>query len=158
MFKIRKAHLGDVHSIYNLLKHMASRALLLPRSLSNLYEMVQTFQIAENEEGQVVGVAALQVAWETLAEVRSLAVREEYAGQGLGRELTWAVEKEARQLGVDRMFVLTYVPGFFEGLGYQQVPLSDLPQKIWAVCFQCVHYPDCKETALVMDLPAKSNP
>ena len=155
MFIIRKAHLGDIHPIYNLLKHMAARGLLLPRSLSNLYEMVQTFQVAENDEGQVVGVAALQVAWETLAEVRSLAVSEDYAGQGLGRELTRAVEKEALKLGVTRMFVLTYVPDFFKGLGYQEVPLSDLPQKIWAVCFQCVHYPDCKETALVMDLPSK---
>lgn len=151
--KTRKARITDVPAIYDLLKRMAAGGLLLPRSLSNLYEMVQTFWVAENEEGQVVGVGALQVAWETLGEVRSLAVDEKYRTLGLGQELTRAIEAEAIALGVKRMFVLTYVPGFFEKLGYQIAPLSALPQKIWAVCFQCVHYPDCQETALVKDFP-----
>ncbi len=158
MFHIRKARLGDVQAIYDLLKHMAGRGLLLPRSLSNLYEMVQTFWVGEDEAGRVVGVAALQVAWENLGEVRSLAVREEEGSRGLGRELTRAVEGEAAALGVKRMFVLTYVPGFFEKQGYRVVSLETLPQKIWAVCFQCVHYPDCKETALVKELaPAQGD-
>lgn len=150
-FKIRKAHVNDVQAIYDLLKQMASKGLLLPRSLSNLYEMVQTFWVGEDEKGEVAGVAALQVAWENLAEVRSLAVRDDFAGQGLGRALTGAVEREAKTLGVTRMFVLTYVMDFFQKLGYQPTPLATLPQKIWAVCFQCVHYPDCKETALIKD-------
>lgn len=154
---IRKARVDDVQAIYDLLKHMAAQGLLLPRSLSNLYEMVQTFWVAEDQAGRVAGVAALQVAWDNLGEVRSLAVREECGGLGLGRDLTRAVEDEARRLGVGRMFVLTYVPGFFEKLGYRITPLASLPQKIWAVCFQCVHYPDCKETALVRDLaPAEA--
>ncbi len=155
-FNIRKARLDDVHAIYDLLKHMAAKGLLLPRSLSNLYEMVQTFWGGEDEQGRVVGAAALQVAWENLGEVRSLAVYEECGSQGLGRDLTLAVEREARSLGVTRMFVLTYVPKFFEKLGYTITPLETLPQKIWAVCFQCVHYPDCKETALVRDLPSSA--
>lgn len=151
-FKIRKACIKDVHSIYELLRHMASKALLLPRSLSNLYETVQTFWVSEAEDGRVAGVAALQVAWETLGEVRSLAVHDDFSGQGLGRALTEAVEEEARKLGVERMFVLTYAVDFFEKLNYKVTPLSSLPQKIWAVCFQCVHYPDCKETAMIKDL------
>ncbi|MDR1920349.1 MAG: N-acetyltransferase [Candidatus Adiutrix sp.] len=146
---IRKARVNDVPAIYELLKTMAAKGLLLPRSFSNLYEMAQTFHVAENADGRVVGAAALQVAWEDLGEVRSLAVAEEYGARGLGRALTGAVEAEALRLGVARMFVLTYVPGFFERLGYGVVPLESLPQKIWAVCFQCVHYPDCKETAMV---------
>lgn len=153
-FNIRKARVSDVQAIYDLLKRMAGQGLLLPRSLSNLYEMVQTFWVGLDERDRVVGVAALQVAWDNLGEVRSLAVEEEYGGRGLGRALTLAVEGEARSLGVSRMFVLTYVPGFFEKLGYQITPLESLPQKIWAVCFQCVHYPDCKETALVRELEA----
>lgn len=148
---IRKARVGDVHAIYDLLKSMAGQRLLLPRSLSNLYETVQTFFVAENEAGEIIGTAALQVAWETLAEVRSLAVQPQYGKHGLGRGLTQAVEDEARQLGITKMFTLTYVPGFFEKLGYTITPLETLPQKIWAVCFQCVHYPDCKETALVKE-------
>ena len=159
-FIIRRARIKDVQPIYDLLKHMAAKGLLLPRSLSNLYEMIQTFWVGETEDGRVVGVAALQIAWDNLGEVRSLAVHDEFSGQGLGRALTEAVENEARILGVERMFVLTYVVNFFEKLGYQVTPLSTLPQKIWAVCFQCVHYPDCKETALIKNLgpscPAES--
>jgi amino-acid N-acetyltransferase len=151
-FQIRKARLSDVPAIYELLKHMAGRGLLLPRPLANLYEMVQTFWVGEAEDGRVIGTAALQVAWETLGEVRSLAVREDWAGRGLGRTLTAAVEDEAVRLGVTRLFVLTYVPDFFAGLNFTVLPLADLPQKIWAVCFQCVHYPDCRETAMIKEL------
>ena len=151
-FTIRKARLGDVPAIYALLKHMAGRGLLLPRSLANLYEMVQTFRVGEAEGGRVVGTASLQVAWENLGEVRSLAVREECGGRGLGRALTKAVEGEAAALGVGRLFVLTYVPDFFAGLDFKVIPLAELPQKIWAVCFQCVHFPDCQETAMIKTL------
>jgi amino-acid N-acetyltransferase len=151
-FKIRKARLDDVPAIYELLKHMAGRGLLLPRSLANLYEMVQTFWVGQAEDGRVVGAAALQVAWESLGEVRSLAVREECGGRGLGRALTRAVEEEAASLGVGRLFVLTYVPEFFTGLDFKVIPLAELPQKIWAVCFQCVHFPDCRETAMIKTL------
>jgi len=151
-FKIRKARLDDVPAIYELLKHMAGRELLLPRSLSNLYEMVQTFWVGEAEDGRVAGAAALQVAWENLGEVRSMAVREEFGGRGLGRDLTLALEGEAVDLGVGRLFVLTYAPDFFAGLGFKAIPLAELPQKIWAVCFQCVHYPDCQETAMIKDV------
>ena len=151
-FTIRKARLDDVPAIYELLRHMARRGLLLPRSLANIYEMVQTFWVGEAEGGRVAGTAALQVAWESLGEVRSLAVYEDFGGQGLGRALTRAVEEEAEALGVGRLFVLTYVPDFFAGLCFSVIPLAELPQKIWAVCFQCVHFPDCQETAMLKNL------
>lgn len=150
--KLRKARCTDVQPIYELLKHMAARQLLLPRSLANIYESLQTFFVAEDDGGQITGVAALQVAWENLGEVRSLAVLPEHGSKGLGRALTGAVEDEAKELGLGRLFSLTYVPGFFERLGYRQVALESLPQKIWSVCFKCVHYPNCQETAMVKDI------
>jgi amino-acid N-acetyltransferase len=154
MFELRQARVDDVPDIYNLLRLLAKKGLLLPRSYSNLYEMVQTLFVARPKDSPAVlaGTASLQVAWEDLAEVRSLAVPEEFRGQGLGRDLTEAVEKAARKLQVRKMFVLTYVPGFFQKLGYQEVPLDTLPQKIWSVCFSCVHYPNCQEIALVKEL------
>jgi amino-acid N-acetyltransferase len=151
---VRKADVDDVPAIYELLRGLSAQGLLLPRSYANLYEMLQTLHVARDpqEPGRLAGVAALQVAWEDLGEVRSLAVPDGLRGQGLGRELTLAVEQEARQLKVRRMFVLTYAPEFFAKLGYRRVSLDSLPQKIWAVCFNCVHYPDCQEIALVKDL------
>ncbi|MDR0622298.1 MAG: N-acetyltransferase [Deltaproteobacteria bacterium] len=150
---VERAKVGDVPAIYGLLKSLSTQGLLLPRSYVDLYESLQTFKVARvpGEPSRLAGVAALQVAWEDLAEVRSLAVIPESRGLGLAQELTKALEKEARELGIRRMFVLTYVPGFFAKLGYREVSLDTLPQKIWAVCFNCVHYPDCKEIALVKD-------
>ncbi|MDR2406044.1 MAG: N-acetyltransferase [Deltaproteobacteria bacterium] len=149
-FIVRKARVTDVGTIYELLKKLASEGLLLPRSYANLYEMLQTLYVAEPEDspGTICGTASLQVAWEDLAEVRSLAVHSEWRGFGVGRALTEAVERDARELLIKKMFALTYVPEFFIKLGYKEVSLESLPQKIWAVCFNCVYYPDCKEIAV----------
>lgn len=149
---VRKAKVADVPAIYELLKRLSAQELLLPRSYVNLYESLQTFKVAEDAgEPALIGIGALQVAWGELAEVRSLAVPEELRGRGIGQDITRALEEEAKTLGIKKMFVLTYIPKFFEKLGYHQVSLDTLPQKIWAVCFNCVHYPDCKEIALVKE-------
>jgi amino-acid N-acetyltransferase len=152
-FAIQKAKITDVPAIYDLLRQLSTQGLLLPRSYVNIYESLQTFHVARDERNPqgIAGVGALQVAWENLAEVRSLAVPDEYRNQGLGRRVTLALEEEAMALDIKRMFTLTYVPEFFQKIGYQIVSLDSLPQKIWAVCFNCVHYPNCQEVALVKD-------
>jgi amino-acid N-acetyltransferase len=151
---VRKALATDVPAIYELLRLLSAQGLLLPRSYANLYEMLQTLHVAEDEgrPGLRAGTAARPVAWEDRAEVRSLAVPEELRGRGAARRLTETLEAEARTMAIKKMFVLTYVPDFFVKLGYRVVGLETLPQKIWAVCFNCVHYPNCKEIALVKDL------
>ncbi|MDR2611479.1 MAG: N-acetyltransferase [Deltaproteobacteria bacterium] len=152
-YYVRKALATDVGAIYELLKGLAAEGLLLPRSYTSLYEMLQTLYVAVSQEGQfMLGVGALQVSWEDLAEVRSLAIRDGFRGLGVGRAITTAIEEDARALLIRRLFALTYEPEFFFRLGYRQVGLDSLPQKIWAVCFNCVHYPDCKEIAVVKEL------
>jgi amino-acid N-acetyltransferase len=152
-FKVERAKTSDVPAVYELLRNMSTKGLLLPRSYVNLYESLQTLHVIRDpkDSSRLAGVVALQVAWENLAEVRSLAVLDEFRGLGLGKALTEAIELEARELDVKRMFVLTYVPDFFLKLGYRVVTLDSLPQKIWAVCFNCIHYPNCQEIALVKD-------
>ncbi|MDR0355751.1 MAG: N-acetyltransferase [Deltaproteobacteria bacterium] len=153
-FIIRKAKLTDVPAIFALLKDLANQGLLLPRSYADIYEMLQTFYVAKSEPDAMIlaGVGALQITWEDLAEVRSLAVAEEYRMQGLGRGLTEAIEAEARSLGVRRMFSLTYKPGFFEKMGYRRISLESLPKKIWTVCINCIHYPNCLEIPMGKEL------
>ncbi|MDR2302103.1 MAG: N-acetyltransferase [Deltaproteobacteria bacterium] len=150
---VEQAKVSDVPVIYGLLRSLSTQGLLLPRSYVDLYESLQTFKVARlpGDPGTVAGMGALQVAWEDLAEVRSLAVFPEYRGLGLGKAITAVLEGQAKSLGIKRMFVLTYVPEFFIKLGYRVVTLDSLPQKIWAVCFNCIHYPNCQEIALVKD-------
>jgi len=150
---IRKATAGDVGFIYRLLKKHGDRGELLPRSLSDLYDDVRDFTIFEDKnDGSVVGVCALHVCWEDLAEIRSLAVSEPYQRRGIGSALIKAALAEAHDLGIRRVFTLTYRPDFFKKRGFEIVDKSSLPQKVWAECIKCVKFPDCDEVAMLKPL------
>lgn len=146
---IRKATLSDTRAIHGLLVGFAKDGLVLPRSLAEIYESIRDFHVDE-ENGRVVGVAALSLYWEDLAEVRSLAVQADYGGRGIGRHLVVACLDEARRLGIQRVFALTYQPVFFEKLGFTPIEKADLPQKIWRDCMKCAKFPDCDELAFII--------
>jgi amino-acid N-acetyltransferase len=153
--RIRKAIIADVKAIHQLLNHYAEQKLLLPRSLSELYDHVRGYFVLDNgamEPHSIVGVCGLGICWEDLAEIRSLAVIEGVCGKGYGTKLVKACLKEARALGIKRVFALTYAPGFFLHIGFQEVDKSVLPQKIWGDCLKCPKFPQCDETALMIEL------
>lgn len=148
---IRKAHIPDVKEIHRLLLDYARDGLLLSRSLAELYESLRDFYVYE-ADGKVIGTAALNICWEDLAELRSLAVHPDYNGRGAGKELVQACLDEARRLGIRRVFALTYKQAFFEKLGFKVIEKSQLPHKIWGDCMKCAKFPDCDEIALSIDL------
>jgi amino-acid N-acetyltransferase len=153
--RIRKAVIADVKAIHKLLNHYAEQKLLLPRSLSELYDHVRGYFVLDDgtkEPHSIVGVCGLGICWEDLAEIRSLAVFEGVCGKGYGTKLVNACLKEARGLGVKRVFALTYVPGFFLHMGFQEVDKAVLPHKIWGDCLKCPKFPQCDETALMIEL------
>jgi len=149
---LRHAVLSDVLAIQKLVNDFAARGEMLPRSLSELFENIRDYYVAENDAGKVVGCAALHVTWGDLAEVKSVAVREDHRGDGLGAALVSACLADARALGAPRLFVLTYIPDYFARFGFQQVEKADLPQKVWSECIRCPKFPDCGEVGMVMDL------
>lgn len=149
---LRKAQINDVKEIQKLLMHYANRGDMLSRSLSELYEALRDFYIIE-EEGQIVGVSALHIVWEDLAEIRSVAVAEETGRKGVGTEVVNACIAEAKELGLKRLFCLTYKPDFFARFGFRIVDKSQLPHKVWGDCIKCVKFPDCDEIAMIMELP-----
>ncbi len=148
---VRKARLGDARGIYLLIKDYSEEGVLLPRSLSSIYEHIRDFWVYE-KEGEIVGCCALQVVWEDLAEIRSFAVRKDMKGYGIGRALIEACLEEARLLGVKKVFSLTYVKDFFEKFGFRVVDKSLLPHKVWSDCVNCVKFPNCDETAVLLEL------
>jgi len=152
---IRKARMSDVKAIQKLIAEYARKGDMLPRSLSEIYENLRDCFVYEENGGDVVGSAAIHLMWEDLAEVRSLAVREEAMRRGIGTQLVEACISEAIVLGITRVFALTYKPGFFERLGFQQVDKSELPHKIWSDCLKCAKFPDCDEVALVADFSGR---
>ncbi len=150
--KIRKAKIGDIRPVHGLLSHFADKGLLLPRSLSDLYDHLRDYAVIEGNESDIVAVVALHVCWEDLAEIRSLAVREDFQGSGIGRSLVEYCISDAITLDIYRIFTLTYQPKFFKKLGFKEVDKLALPHKIWADCVKCPKFPECDETALLIEV------
>ena len=148
---IRKAKIDDVPSIQALVNHFADQRKMLSRSLSEIYENVRDFFVVEHG-GAVVGSAALHVFWGDLAEVRALAVAEAFQRAGLGRKLVDAAIKEGRGMGINKFFALTFQPSFFQKLGFKQITKEELPHKVWHDCIKCPLFPNCNETAFLLDL------
>ncbi len=152
---IRKARMSDVKAIHGLIAEYARKGDMLPRSLADIYENLRDYFIFEEDDGELVGSAAIHIMWEDLAEVRSLAVREGRMRRGIGTQLVESCISEAIVLGIGRVFALTYKPEFFEKLGFHIVDKADLPQKIWTDCLKCSKFPDCDEVALVADFSGR---
>ncbi|MBZ0253639.1 MAG: N-acetyltransferase [Candidatus Methylomirabilis sp.] len=150
---IGKARLQDAEEIQQILAPFAEGGELLPLTLNDIYTKVRSFYIfRELATGPILGVCSLQITWADLGEIRSLAVRPESQGRGVGSKLVEACLAEGRELGLARIFTLTYRPEFFERLGFALIDKVELPHKVWNDCIRCQHYFDCNETALIKDL------
>lgn len=146
--RIRPARLGDVPAMAGVIAGFAEKRLMLPRPTSELYENVRDFLVAEAEPGGVCGCVALHIDTERVAEVKALAVAPGVQGRGLGRALVEAAIAEARTMGLERVFCLTYQVGFFAKLGFVKVDRARLPDKVWGECVRCHRFLDCDEVAM----------
>ena len=145
--QIRDATIQDVKRIHELINSYAEVDRMLFASLSDIYERLLTFTVAE-EGGSVIGCCAMQVLWENLAEIKSLAIDEASFGQGTGKALVRGCMDKARRLGLKKVFTLTMEPGFFEKLGFVRVDREKLPLKVWSDCANCSKQDHCDEIAL----------
>ncbi|MDO8723616.1 MAG: N-acetyltransferase [Syntrophales bacterium] len=153
---LRKALIGDVKTIHGMINVSAGKGEILPRSLMDIYSNLRDFFVCldENREpAHIIGICAMSIFWENLAEIRSLYVDREYRNRGIGRKLVEACVSEAIPLELFRVFTLTNNKEFFARLGFREVDRSTLSEKIWSDCFRCSKYPDyCDEIAMVRDL------
>jgi len=148
---LRKAKVKDAPQIFQLLQIFAVQGILLPRSMNSIYENIRDFFVYEID-GKIVGVGSLHIFWEDLAEIKSLAVLPEYQHMGIGKKIVKACIEEAKQLGIKKVFALTYVPEFFKKLGFKETDKSQLPQKVWTECIHCIKFNDCKEIPVLIEL------
>ena len=147
---IRKAKVADIKQIYNLITKFALKEEMLSRSLSELYDNLRDFFVFE-ESGKIFGCCALHVMWEELGEIRSLAVKTEEQGKRIGAKLVEACIGEMSQIGLNKVFALTYKPEFFERKGFFRIDKAELPHKVWADCVKCPKFPDCGEIPVMYD-------
>lgn len=146
--KIRNAKISDAEAIYSLVNYYAEQDKMLFRSMADIYENLQCFDVAELD-GKVVGCCAFQIIWSDLAEIKSLAVEEANTGAGAGKALVAAAVERACQLGVSRVFALTLNPEFFEKAGFKIIEKDALPMKVWSDCAKCPKQQNCDEVAVI---------
>ncbi len=149
---IVKPNLNDIEDIYRLIEFYAKRGEILMRSRENITERIREFFCARLD-GKIVGIVSLRLFYPYLAEVRTLAIHEEYQGLKIGKKLVLACIDEAKALGVRSVFALTFKKEFFVKLGFEVVDKKMLPsKKIWEDCINCSLFPNCGEEAVLLKL------
>ena len=127
---VRPARTADVRVIRELVNVYAGKVLLAKETVT-LYEDVQEFLVAECD-GRVVGCGALHVLWEDLGEIRTVAVLPEMSGRGFGHAIVEALIKAASELGLERLFVLTFERQFFARHGFQEIDGTPVEPEVFA--------------------------
>jgi amino-acid N-acetyltransferase len=150
---IRKARPGDVPALFDLINHYARERLLLPRTLTDLYEHFREFLVAE-ADGRLAGCGALKFYSQSLAEIRSLCVAPGAASHGVGSVLVERLLAEAKASGLESVFALTLAPGFFDKLGFRLQSRETMPMKIWRDCLACPKAATCDEQMMILELAA----
>jgi amino-acid N-acetyltransferase len=129
--EIRSAKTSDIKGIRKLIDTYAIGGRLLTKETVTLYESVQEFTVAI-EDNEVVGCGALHVLWEDLAEVRTVAVLERLRGKGVGHQIMQAIEERAGAIGVKRIFCLTFETQFFGRHGFEEIQGTPVDADVYA--------------------------
>jgi amino-acid N-acetyltransferase len=130
---VRRARTRDVRAISGLVEDNVESRRLLGKAAVTLYEDIQEFWVAQQQPGTaILGCGALHVMWEDLAEIRTIAVRGDCQGQGIGHQIVAALLATARELGVRRVFVLTFAVGFFGSHGFREIDGSPVSPVVYA--------------------------
>lgn len=131
-YAVRRARTGDVRAIRSLVDANALSGRLLDKPTVALFEDVQEFWVASSADGEIVGCGALHVMWEDLAEIRTLAVADGHQGRGIGNQIVVALLDTARELGVNRVFVLTFAVEFFCRHGFAEIEGQAATPEVYA--------------------------
>jgi amino-acid N-acetyltransferase len=127
---VRPARTSDIKEIRKFIDEYAAGRRLLTKETVTLYESVQEFTVAEINN-EVVGCGALHVLWEDLAEVRTLAVSESVRGKGVGHAILGEIIERARQVGVKRIFCLTFETEFFGRHGFVEIQGTPVAPEVY---------------------------
>jgi len=147
-----KAKLSNISAMRELIQPEVESGIILDRSEDEIATNIRSYTLAYLS-GELVGFTALHIHTHSLAEIRSLIVKNRLRGQKIGENLISKAIDEALELGIQRVLSLTYKQSFFERLGFIEIPKESLPEhKIWTDCIKCKHFPICNEVSLIKNL------
>lgn len=155
----RAATPHDVPAMVQLMGPYIATGDLLPRTAADLERDIETYSVATDQRGAVIGMGALKPYASGLAEVIALAVSPRAQGQGVGLSVVERLLDRAAELGFADVFALTRVPGFFQRLGFTTVEKSRFPLKVWFDCARCPRRHSCDEIAVhLTDVASRRRP
>jgi amino-acid N-acetyltransferase len=144
-----KPKMCDIARMQKLVMPEVKSGIILLRDENEMAQTIRSYTAIE-KENKLIGFGALHIYSPTLAEIRSLIVKQQYRSQGIGAMIIKALESEAKELGITTILTLTYQKGFFEKLGFVEIAKDLIPEhKIWADCIKCKHFPICNEISLI---------
>ena len=150
--ELTKAKLSDIENMQKLVIPEVESGLILVRSSDEIATNIRSYILAK-EGNEIIGFCALHIHTSSLAEIRSLVVKNGKRGIGIGQSLVNKAVEEAQNLGIKTVLSLTYEQSFFEKLGFVEIPKESIPEhKIWADCIKCKHFPICNEVSLIKTL------
>ncbi|WP_433374773.1 amino-acid N-acetyltransferase [Actinoplanes sp. CA-142083] len=129
--EIRRARTKDIKAIRTLVDAYTADRRLLSKATVTLFESVQEFWVAVDEQDRVLGCGALHVMWEDLAEIRTVAVDPACRGRKIGHKLVSRLLDVARELGVARVFCLTFETRFFGSFGFTEIDGAPVPHAVY---------------------------
>jgi amino-acid N-acetyltransferase len=148
---IQRPSSSDVPALKALIDHAVAQGMVLPRSLETLYASIDQYFTCVDAQG-LGGCCALSPDHVNMAEIRSLVVRDDLRGHGVGVRLLDACIEEARQKGITRVYALSRLPEFFERHGFHVIDRAQLPQKVERDCIRCASFAQCESTAVIRDI------
>ena len=163
---VRRAKVSDVQQIVTLINSYAEKGEMLYRSQSQVLQQVRNYFVAVESKpadhtngnnspessSTVLACGSLDITWNDLAELRSLAVHPDATGKRFGTKIVEALMEDATELGLKHVFALTYKPHFFERLGFAIIDKQQLPHKVWSICIDCLKFPVCDEVAMQINV------
>jgi len=149
LIELKKATLLDIPAMQKLVAKEVADGIILKRENDEVATNIRSYVLAFLD-GELVGYAALHIHSQELAEIRSLIVSPKVRGLGIGSKIVEFCKKEAKELGVKEILVLTYIADFFKKLGFKEIEKEKIPNhKIWQDCIKCLHFPNCNEISLI---------
>lgn len=173
-FTIRPATTEDIPAIVAMVNRFAARNIMLPRTEASVQQTLADWLVAveRNEvedhehaddsefrnrpvDDKIAGCGSLVPLTDMLVEIRSLAIHEDYQGQGIGGVLVLALVEMAREQEYEQVCALTLRSNFFERLGFHVVDRWSISPKVWQACIYCTKFHRCDEVAVLMPLVDK---
>ncbi|MHA6530388.1 N-acetyltransferase [Paenibacillus sp. BAC0078] len=147
----RNATVEDVEPLYLMIEEYAQRGIMLPRSRQALTRQIDQFVVAELD-GKFIGCGSLFRLGADLVEVRSIGLRDEGKGKGVGSMILEKLTEEARRQKIPKIMALTYAVDFFLRNGFTVVEKEIFPEKVWTDCVNCKKQHACDEIAVLKKL------